>query len=52
MFKSIHRVSAQGATLFMAQAVRGCAVRNGLAAMPFFPVSTQARAAASGMAPR
>jgi hypothetical protein len=52
MFKSIHRVSASGATLFMAQAAQGRAVPNGLAAAPFFPVSTHARAAASGMAPR
>jgi hypothetical protein len=51
MFNSIDRVSAHGATLFMAQAVQGRAVPKGLTAAHLFPVSTNARAAASGMTP-
>jgi hypothetical protein len=52
MFNSIHRVSVQGATLSMAQAVQGDAAPNGLTAALLFPVSIPARAAACGVKPR
>lgn len=51
MFKLIDRVSARGATLFMAQAVQLCAMPDGLTAILLFPVSTQARTGVPGMTP-